>query len=280
MFVKELELGLDYEKAGLTAPGKVVSFTGYILENSAEYCRDRKRPAVLICPGGGYAFTSDREATPIAMSFLAAGISAFVLRYSCAPDGVRFPTQLCEAAAAMKVIRSHAAEWNLDEKRIAVCGFSAGGHLAASLGVFWNSDLLKDRGLGGESCRPDAMVLSYPVITSGPKAHRGSFENLLGDQANDETMLTLTSLEKQVTADTPPAFLWHTRTDATVPVMNSLLYVQALTEHNVPFAMHIYPTGYHGLSTADEQTNDSLEPAAAHAHDWLDALMKWLKITL
>lgn len=268
MFVKELELGLDYEKAGLTAPGKVVSFTGYILENSAEYCSDRKRPAVLICPGGGYAFTSDREATPIAMSFLAAGISAFVLRYSCAPDGVRFPTQLCEAAAAMKVIRSHAAEWNLDEKRIAVCGFSAGGHLAASLGVFWNSDLLKDRGLGGESCRPDAMVLSYPVITSGPKAHRGSFENLLGDQANDETMLTLTSLEKQVTADTPPAFLWHTWTDGGVPVQNSLLFASALAEQGIRAELHIYPRGGHGLSLGNLLTNtpDSVYP---EIQDWI-----------
>ena len=268
MFVKELELGLDYEKADLTAPGKVVSFTGYILENSAEYCSDRKRPAVLICPGGGYAFTSDREATPIAMSFLAAGISAFVLRYSCAPDGVRFPTQLCEAAAAMKVIRSHAAEWNLDEKRIAVCGFSAGGHLAASLGVFWNSDLLKDRGLGGESCRPDAMVLSYPVITSGPKAHRGSFENLLGDQANDETMLTLISLEKQVTADTPPAFLWHTWTDGGVPVQNSLLFASALAEQGIRAELHIYPRGGHGLSLGNLLTNtpDSVYP---EIQDWI-----------
>ena len=268
MFVKELELGLDYEKAGLTAPDKAVSFTGYILENSAEYCSDRKRPAVLICPGGGYAFTSDREATPIAMCFLAAGISAFVLRYSCAPDGVRFPTQLCEAAAAMKVIRSHASEWNLDEKRIAVCGFSAGGHLAASLGVFWNSDLLKERGLGGESCRPDAMVLSYPVITSGPKAHRGSFENLLGDQANDEAMLTLTSLEKQVTADTPPAFLWHTWTDGGVPVQNSLLFASALAEQGIGAELHIYPRGGHGLSLGNLLTNtpDSVYP---EIQDWI-----------
>ena len=109
MVVKELDLGLDYEKIGLPVPKKLPTFTGYILKNYDEYCKDRKRPAVLVLPGGGYAFTSEREATPIAMEFVSAGISAFILRYTCAPDGY-FPTQLLQVLQAIKVIREHADE--------------------------------------------------------------------------------------------------------------------------------------------------------------------------
>lgn len=274
MFVKELSLELDYQAAGLTPPEREPAFTGYILKNSREYCPDRRRPAVLICPGGAYSMTSDREATPVAMKFLAAGINAFVLRYTCAPEG-RFPLQLCQAAAALRVIRKNQAAWNLDPDRIAICGFSAGGHLAASLGTFWNSSLLKERGLGGADCQPSGMVLSYPVITSGAYAHRYSFENLLGEKAADEDMLALTSLERQVTVDTPPTFLWHTWTDEGVPVQNTLLFASALAEHGIRAEVHIYPRGGHGLSLATEQVcaSDSVFP---EIQDWIDRAAQWI----
>lgn len=278
MIVKELELGLDYEAVGLKTPSKKVSFTGYILKNDDPYCKARtrvKRPAVLVCPGGGYSGTSPREAVPIALAFAAKGFTTFVLHYSTHTDGVLFPTELCEAAAAMKVIREHAEEWDLDEKRIAVCGFSAGGHLTASLGVFWNSDVLKKCGLGGECCRPDALILSYPVISSGKWAHRGSFNNLLGDDADNAEMLELTSLEKQVSAETPPSFIWHTWTDNAVPVWNSLAFATVLAENGINAEVHIYPRGNHGLSlgTADVNTPENVHPEIT---DWVDRAAQFI----
>ncbi len=274
MFIEELSLELDYVAAGLSEPA-APAFTGYILKNSKEYCAGRLRPAVLLCPGGGYAFTSDREATPVALAFLAQGIDVFVLRYTCAPQG-EFPMQLCQAAAAMRVIRKNAAAWHVDAKRIAICGFSAGGHLAASLGVFWNSPLLKKRKLGGEDCRPDGMALCYPVITSGQYAHRGSFNSLLGARAGDREMLSLLSLEKQVTSDTPPAFLWHTWTDDAVPVQNTLLFASALAEAGIRAEVHIYPEGSHGLSLGNELvcSGEGIRP---ELQDWVRRAADWVK---
>lgn len=142
------------------------------------------RPLVLVCPGGGYVGTCDREGEPLAMQFLAMGYHAAVLKYSCAP--AVFPTALAELACSVRLIREHAQEWHVEPRKIIVLGCSAGGHLAASLGVFWKRDFLAQF-LGAEDCdrsvfRPDGMILCYPVITSGEFAHRGSFENLLGEQ--------------------------------------------------------------------------------------------------
>lgn len=273
MVVKELDLGLDYKKAGIPVPEKLPTFTGFILQNYAEYCRDRKRPAVLVLPGGGYAFTSEREATPVALAFAAAGISAFVLRYTCAP-GARFPTQVIQALQAVKVIREHAEEWNIDPDKIAVCGFSAGGHLTASTGVFWNHEIMREHGFHGDAHKPNGLILCYPVITGGEKAHRGSFENLLGDQYSDE-MIELTSLEKQVTRDTPKSFLWHTYDDDGVPVENSLLFASALAENGVPFELHVYPHGCHGLSLANGLVNgpDGVLP---NVQTWVKFATEWV----
>ena len=153
--------------------------TAYAIANSKEIQPDRRRPGVLICPGGGYSFTSAREAEPVALQFVAAGISAFVLDYSVAP--ARYPTQLLEASAAMALMRRRAGEWNLNSDMLAVCGFSAGGHLAASLGTLWNEPFLPEAlGTAPGENRPNAMVLCYPVITAGEMAHRGSFDCLLG----------------------------------------------------------------------------------------------------
>lgn len=231
---------------------------------------DKKRGAVLIYPGGGYCDVSPREGDPIAMAFGAAGFHTFVLEYRVAPH--KHPDPICDAAMALAYIREHAEEWNVDPDQIAVCGFSAGGHLAASLGVHWNKAYLAELlGKDNEAFRPNAMILGYPVITSGEKAHRGSFDNLVG---NDPELLEEMSLEKQVSKDTPPAFLWHTSNDQAVPVENSLYFSAALSASNIPFECHIFPDGPHGLSLATKELNETPQP---ECQCWIDLAIDFLK---
>lgn len=212
------------------------------------------RPLVLVCPGGGYNHTSNREGEALAMQFLAMGYHAAVLKYSCAP--AVYPTALTELAASMLLIRQNAKAWHVDSQKIIVLGCSAGGHLAASLGVFWDEDFLADAlKLGAEDhglLRPDGMILCYPVITSGEFAHRDSFRKLLGER--EQELSEKVSLELQVNSKTPPAFIWHTYTDGSVPVENSLLFVSALRKAGVSVEFHMYPEGGHGLSLANRLT--------------------------
>lgn len=246
----------------------------YLWDNSPELDDGLRRPLVLLCPGGGYAVTSDREAEGMAFRFLAMGVHAAVLRYSTAP--ARYPAALLQLAAAVALIRRNADPWYVDPARIVVQGSSAGGHLAGCLGVFWQEDFLT-RALGTppELRRPNGLILSYPVVTAGPFAHRESFHNLLGtgDPARAEAL----SLEKRVNRFVPPVFLWHTWTDQTVPVENSLLLLQALREHGVPTEFHLFPVGRHGLGTAGALTagrdNRGLQPECAV---WMDLAGTWL----
>ena len=236
----------------------------------------KKRPLMLICPGGGYNHLSDREAEPLAVRFLAMGMHVAVLRYSVTP--AVFPTQLLELAAAMKLVHEYSEEWNVEEERIFVLGCSAGGHLVASLGVFWQEAWLSEKsGVKKEWLRPAGMILCYPVITSGEFAHRGSFDMLMKGQESVELLEQL-SLEKHVTEQTPPAFIWHTASDASVPVENSLLFVSELHKHGVEVEFHMYPVGKHGLSTADELSQNSdgtgLQPECT---SWLGLAQTWLK---
>jgi acetyl esterase/lipase len=252
------------------------TLTAYILDNTAEVNAERRRTSVLICPGGGYHFTSDREAEPIAMRFLSAGFNAFVLRYRVAPS--RHPKPLLDVSRAMWIIRENAENWHVDPDRVAVCGFSAGGHLAASLGVFWNAPYIREAiSMPAGINKPNALILAYPVITSGESAHRGSFQNLLGEDASEKQLEEM-SLERHVGKQTPPAFLWHTFNDLTVPVENSLLFAQALRQHDVSFELHIFPDGPHGLSLCDEETGGK-NPALInpHAANWVPLCMEWLK---
>ena len=228
-------------------------------------------PAVLICPGGGYGFVSDREGEPIALRFNAAGFHAFVLCYTVAPEAT-YPVALVQAAKALSMIRRHAEEWHLNPNQIAVCGFSAGGHLAGSLSVLWDSGTVRQALDKGDNPRPNAQVLCYPVITSGKFAHKGSFYNLLGEEYSEETA-TAVSLERLVRADTPPAFLWHTVTDNDVPVENSMLYACALRRAGVPFEMHLYEKGRHGLSLCDETTGESAPDCAS----WFELAVQFLR---
>jgi len=236
-----------------------------------------KKGAVLICPGGGYGGTSWREAEAIAIEFNRAGYNAFVLYYSVKPN--KHPQPIYDVTRAMCIIRERAEEWNVDSDKIAVIGFSAGGHLAGSLGVHWNNPYLLDvpRMEKGKN-KPNALILSYPVITGGEFAHRGSFDNLLGENA-DEKMINEMSLEKHVSKDTPPTFLWHTFEDTCVPVENSLLFANALRKNDVPFEMHIYPKGPHGISLATEVTFDGNDDYInSHIASWIKLCTEWLGI--
>jgi len=235
----------------------------------------KNRGAVLVCPGGGYGFVSEREAEPIALQFNAAGFHAFVLYYSVAPR--MHPQPLMDLSRAMCLIRENAAAWNVCEDKIAVCGFSAGGHLAASLGVHWDKPYIQNaRGITAGLNRPNACILCYPVITSGEYAHRGSFKNLLGENADGELKHEM-SLEHQINSKTPPAFIWHTFDDKAVPVENSLLFAEGMRKNNIPFELHIFPKGPHGLSLATDETDNGNMGSYPHVAVWMKLCTEWLK---
>ncbi|MDQ0112304.1 alpha/beta hydrolase [Paenibacillus harenae] len=224
------------------------------------------RPAVVICPGGGYGGRAYHEGEPIAQWLNTLGVSAFVLRYRVAP--YQYPCALLDAQRAIRTVRHEAERFGVDPKRIGLLGFSAGGHLTANAGTDYdkgNPDA--EDPIERQSCRPDLLVLCYPVITmTDPYTHTGSRMNLLGE-AFDDAIAERHSAELNVTADTPPTFLWHTSDDAAVPVENSLLMAGALRRHGVLFDLHVYAKGKHGLGMAEE------EP---HTRGWTDACASWL----
>ena len=249
----------------------------YLLDVSGEYQLGMKRPMVIICPGGGYERTSDREAEPVAAQFLAMGYHAAVLRYSTAPS--TFPTSLLELSFSVQYIKKHAQAWSIDTNHVFVMGFSAGGHLAASYGAFWNKDFISNAiHTETDHLKINGLILCYPVITSDPAyMHEGSFMKLLGSnypEKKDEV-----SIERLVTKDFPKTFLWHTYTDQAVPVENSLLLAMALRKANVGLELHIYPEGRHGLSLADETTSscERKDELNISVQTWISLLKTWLR---
>ena len=226
------------------------TLTAYLVDGNPDVTEIR--PAVVVIPGGGYGYVSYREAERIALFYNAAGFHSFILDYCTAPH--KHPLPIMNAAKSIEIIRENAADWKVDPEKIAVCGFSAGGHLAASISTMWNDEEIfgsdREKNL---LHKPNATVLSYPVITSGEYAHRGSFEKLSGSLEENELWEKL-SLENRVDEDTPPAFLWHTFEDKSVPVENSMFYANALRKNNIPFELHIYPDSPHGVALGNEIT--------------------------
>lgn len=244
----------------------------YLHETSNEYCVDKTRPATLVIPGGAYGFCSDREAEPVALNFLSKGHNSFVLYYSTkGSSNVEYPYQFLEGCMAVAYIRENAEKFSICDENICAVGFSAGGHLCAMLATLTGEnvvkDFLKDK---ARLCRPNAVILSYPVITSGEFAHERSFNNLCGDR---EQLKEYLSLEKRVDKDSVPAYIWSTCEDASVPCENSLLMALAYKRAGVPFELHVFEKGIHGLSTCTEEVNTPLPDNEI----WIDMAVTWLE---
>ncbi len=243
----------------------------YVLDNCVE---KRIRPAMLIIPGGGYVNVSPREAEPVAIKYMNEGFNAFVLDYSVKScSSAYFPTQLIEGAMAMAYIRVKAKALGINKKQVAVTGFSAGGHLTGMLATMYDAPEIKALlARRAELVRPDAVVLSYPVITSGENAHRQSIENLTGGHKELEQMV---SIEKNVTENSSPAFIWTTVGDPVVPSENSLELACAYKKAGVPFELHVFANGngWHGLSIATSETTYVCE----YVQPWVKLSIAWLE---
>ena len=216
---------------------------------------DRVRPAMLVIPGGGYGYCSEREGKPVAMTFYEKGYQTFVLPYTTNLFFLK-PLEnqpLRDITRAMRILRANAEEFRIHSDEIIVCGFSAGAHLSGSLALY--HDEILDLKYPDISARPDLLLLCYPVITSGAFAHKDSMRALLGDHPT-EAQLEKASLEKNVTSSMPATFLFQTAGDGAVPVENSCLMAEALKKAGVPFAHHVFTTGGHGLSIATQELTD------------------------
>ncbi|NLB36744.1 MAG: alpha/beta hydrolase [Clostridiales bacterium] len=234
--------------------GENVTLTTYILDSSPEMSNMLKKRGILICPGGAYRACSDREAEPVAMAFLSQGYNAFVLRYSVGEGAAKFPRPLEDAEEALELIRNNADEWEVYEDRIAVLGFSAGGHLAAALSTMGR-------------LRPNAAVLGYPCILD-------STSPLLAEP--------VPSLEKEVDEKTPPTFIFAAANDTCVPIENSIEYATALNKHNIPFEMHIFSGGGHGFSLGTEVvfSNEKSLNENIYSKRWVKMCFDWLNCVL
>ena len=258
------------------------TLTSYIHDPHEELNISTRR-AIIVCPGGGYQFLSEREGEPVALRYFAAGLNVFVLRYSIREKAAG-DAPLIESALAVKYIRDHAEEYFVDPAYVFITGFSAGGHCAAMCATMWNDPAVRealgiDRGDAPEGInRPTATVLCYPVITGGPFAHRGSIDSLCGCPSEGTEGADRYSLELHVDKTTPPAFIWHTFNDPVVPIQNTLLYTAAMAAAGVPFEYHVYPDGAHGLSLCNTETWSNigymLNPHCAY---WMDASIRYLK---
>jgi acetyl esterase/lipase len=227
--------------------------------------------AMVVCPGGGYAHLAPHEGQDYALWLNQSGVTAFVLKYRLGANGYRHPAELQDAARAVRLVRSHAADWHLDPRRVGIMGSSAGGHVASTLLTHFDAgDTNAADPVERLSSRPDLGILCYPVITMGEYAHKGSRDNLLGRDPSPE-LVKLVSNELQVTHDTPPCFVWQTSEDKTVPVENSLMFAAALRKAGVPFDFHIYQHGGHGLGLGDK-------PPFAHPLPWAADCLVWLKL--
>lgn len=237
---------------------------GYIQEDYPTLVTHKQRPALIICPGGAYRWCSPREEDPVALPFLSLGYQLFILEYSCGDRAADY-RPLRELAETVCRLRENSATWHIDPNKIAVMGFSAGGHLVASLGALWNDEELALP----NGCRPDALVLCYPVISAFEFAHEESIEWVTGHDAAVRSKL---HIPDHVSTDFPPCFLWHGGEDDAVPAENSLMLASALRSHGVPVELHLFSSGGHGISTCTREVETPDDICKA----WLPLCERWL----
>lgn len=214
-------------------------------------------PAVIVLPGGAYTNHASHEAEPIAEFYQSCGFQAFVLRYRLLPN--LYPAALCDVQRLIKYLRANAKELKVDPEKIFVIGFSAGGHLAATTAVAEDVCQLGDA-LDVQSHRPNGVLLSYPVVNTGHKC-------VVRIANEDETICEKLCIDRQVTADTPPVFIWHTAEDSVVSVQQSLSLASALRENKIPFELHVFPHGSHGLGLAKHRPD--IATWAEHSTQWI-----------
>jgi len=281
-----------------------VTLTTYIWDESPELQPGQSRPAVIVCPGGAYLNCSDREGEPIALKFMAMGYQAFVLRYSTYLEGKggfpepgkplkpkperSHPTPVREIGKAFLILREHAEEWHVDMDKVAVCGFSAGAHNSAMYSVYWNKpEITEFYGRPAEDFRPAAIILGYTLSDYHfmKETEMDFFAKFLFDACNtaltgtpepDDATMTAVSPARLVDENTPPTFLWATAADNLVPVQHSLRMAHALADHKIPFEMHIYEEGAHGLSTADQASASDISQVNMDAAGWMEEVDQWL----
>ncbi|MEI8095993.1 MAG: alpha/beta hydrolase [Spirochaetales bacterium] len=293
---------MTVEVLALRSDNPAVTLTAYLQHDSAEFNTGTLRPALVLAPGGGYLFTSDREAEPVALRFAGEGYQTFVVRYSTASIGdTRWPRPLVDLAKAVQLVRQNSRRWFVDPERVTVCGFSAGGNLVAQLGTRWHEPALgKELAGPAESWRPNGVIAGYPVVDyhvmldeasldpaasledpasgfSKMKLWRDSNLAVLGTTTPSKEQLDWMSPSRAVSSRTPPTFVWHTAADDLVYVRNAYAFASELARHHVPHEMHVFQTGGHGLSLADVTTAsgpDHVNPAAAQ---WVPLALTWLR---
>ena len=237
------------------------------------------RDAILVIPGGGYGcICDDREGFPVAMAFAARGMNAFVLKYTVGV-AAKGHVPLLDASIAMAYIKDHAEEFHIDPSRVACVGFSSGGHLSGSLGCLWHQpEIIEKTGIKYGSNRPIVSVMGYPVVSGVDNSHSGSFKRLAGVDEPTLEQKKQYSLELHVCEKTRPAFIFHTAADDRVPVQNSLAYARSLADNKIPFELHVYPYGSHGIALANEVTKcnhpDWVVPEAA---GWVDDAVRFIR---
>jgi acetyl esterase/lipase len=248
----------------ITFPALTGQVRGWLQDDYDTLQAHKIRPALIICAGGCYRWRSPREQDPVALEFLSMGYQVFLMDYSCEKQAANL-RPLRELAQAVHLIRQHSEQWHIDPCKVAVLGFSAGGHLAASLGAFW-----KDREVGlPADAKPDALVLCYPVISTRAYCHEESAQWVSG---GDETLRDKLHLLDRITPDFPPCFLWHGGEDTSVPPENSLLLAVELRRNRVPFEYHLFETGAHGISTCTQE----VETPEPNCRAWVPLCKAWL----
>ena len=264
-----------YDYFNITRPSDAKGYlTCYIIDDYG-FCEGRIRPAMLIVGGGGYAYVSEREKEPIAISYLNEGFNAFILDYSVAP--ISYPTQLIEGCMAVAYIRENAQSLRVIEDKICGIGFSAGGHLCGMLATLYADKDVKERlGEHTKNSKLDGVILAYPVLSTFGKIHQGSIEKITG--GNEELRKKL-DIPKLVDENSVPAFIWATVNDNAVPSESSLLMAMAYKKKGVPFELHMFEDGGHGLSLATEEVAPPLNQSSVNVpvQAWFDLSKTWLK---